>query len=108
VPALFHVVRADELLALNQPLGGDQSFKSVILCGELLSENFKVAVRHPEIPNAVAPLRHRLAFSLCFDVAERPAQKFFPNSIAPENRLKIALPAIRDPESAVDNEPRRR
>ena len=68
VPAIFLVVRAYKLFALNHACRSDQPLKLLVLGREALAKQLKVPVPTPEIANLVTPFRLRLAFNFCREV----------------------------------------
>ncbi len=81
--------------------------KSFYLSYKPFPKPFELAMRPPEIANAVPPFRRGLAPYLPPRKTFGSAEKISPDSRLAKHRFQVRLPAIRRPESAIGDEPQR-
>jgi hypothetical protein len=70
----------------------------------LFAEQFKLAVRNPEIGASIPPISLRFATQLGPDPTLRPSQQVSPDSSRPKNIFKLAFAILANPEFTSDNE----
>ena len=71
------------------------------------SKHFELAMRPPKIANSKPPFRRGLAPYFRPLITFGSAEKLTPNPRLAKNCLKVCLPAIRRPKSAISDEPQR-
>jgi len=100
------IVGAEELLSFNQPLGSNPLLKLLELFLKPSSENFEVPMPAPKIFNPVLRRFSRFAPTLGGEISIGPAKQPRPSSTDSENSFELFPPAIRNPESSINHEPR--